>query len=278
MEATATPLSSTRKGTRFESITALTYSVRFWFVIAAIGQLIFAFYIAALYGGAVVRGDLTGWSKVMPRGYIPGDTMGNITIGLHLLFAFTLTVGGLLQVIPQVRNSFPTFHRWNGRFFIVGSIIAAVGGLYLLWVRGTVGDTGQHLGTSLNALMIIAFAILAWRYAMQRDFVTHRRWALRLFLVVNGVWFFRLGLMAWLLIFQKPVGFDGKTFTGPFLTTLTFAQTIIPLLLLECYFYAQKKTTSNAARYAITAVLVVAGLVSALGIVGASMGMWLPRI
>ncbi|TAG79461.1 MAG: DUF2306 domain-containing protein [Burkholderiales bacterium] len=214
----------------------------------------------------------------MPRGYIPGDTVGNITIGLHLLFAFTLTAGGLVQVIPQVRNTFPRFHRWNGRFFIVGAIIAAVGGLYLLWVRGTVGDTGQHLGTSLNALMIIAFAVLAWRYAMQRDFVTHRRWALRLFLVVNGVWFFRLGLMAWLLIFQKPVGFDVKTFTGPFLTTLTFAQTLLPLLFLECYFCAQRKSTDATVRFAVAAMLLAATLLTALGIVGASMGLWLPRL
>lgn len=271
-------IDSTSSGRTVSSLSALTYSVRTWFVVAAIGQLIFAFYIAALYGGAVVRGDLTGWSKVMPRGYTPGDTVGNIAIGLHLLFAFTLTAGGFLQVIPQLRTKFPTFHRWNGRFFIVGSIIAALGGLYLLWVRGTVGDTGQHLGTSLNALLIFAFAILAWRHAMQRDFVSHRRWALRLFLVVNGVWFFRLGLLAWLLIFKKPVGFDAKSFTGPFLTTLTFAQTIVPLLLLETYFYAQQKSISTTVRYAIAALLVVATLLTALGIVGASMGLWLPRI
>lgn len=280
MDITSTsnsPIQSTAKRS-FDSIKALTYSARFWFVVAAIGQLLFAFYIAMLYGGAVVRGDLTGWSKVMPRGYIPGDTLGNITIGLHLLFAFTLTVGGLLQLIPQVRATAPTFHRWNGRFFIIGSIVAAIGGLYLLWVRGTVGDTSQHLGTSLNALLILIFAALAWRYAVQRDFVTHRRWALRLFLAVSGVWFFRVGLMAWILIHQKPVGFDGKTFTGPFLTFLTFAQTLIPLLVLECYFLAQRKTTSKGVRYAIAFGIFVATLVTALGVVGAGMIMWLPRI
>jgi Predicted membrane protein (DUF2306) len=264
--------------TRLDSSTVLAHSATAWFVIAAIGQLIFAFYIAMLYGGAVVRGDLTGWSKVMPRGYIPGDTVGNVTIALHLLFAFTLTVGGLLQLIPHVRARAPRFHRWNGRFFVIGSMIAAIGGLYLLWVRGTVGDTGQHLGTTLNALLILAFAVLAWRYAMQRDFVAHRRWAIRLFLVVSGVWFFRVGLMAWLLIHQKPVGFDGNTFTGPFLTFLTFAQTLIPLALFECYVRAQRADSTSLARYGIAFALVLATLVTALGVVGAAMGMWLPRI
>ena len=37
---------------------------------------------------------------------------------------------------------------------------------------------------------------------------------------MNGVWFFWLGLLLWLMIHQQPVGFDPKTFTGPFLTFL----------------------------------------------------------
>ncbi|MFZ8531235.1 hypothetical protein ACO1NH_13755, partial [Staphylococcus aureus] len=77
-------------------------------------------------------------------------------------------------------------------------------------VKGTVGDLGQHLGMSLNALLIVGFAILAWQAARTRDFPAHRRWALRLFLAVNGVWFFRVGLMLWLLVWRRPMGFDPK--------------------------------------------------------------------
>jgi hypothetical protein len=150
-------------------------------------------------------------------------------------------------------------------------------GTYLIWVRGTVGDTFQHLATTLNALLIIGFAVMAWRNARARDFVTHRRWALRLFLVMSGVWFFRVGLMLWLLIHQAPVGFDGETFTGPFLTALAFGQTLLPLLILELYFYAQKRGGVRG-RLAMTGLLAVLTLGTAVGVAGAAMMMWLPRV
>ena len=109
-----------------------------------------------------------------------------------------------------------------------------------------------------------------------RDFVNHRRWAMRLFLVMSGVWFFRVGLMLWLLIHQAPVGFDGETFTGPFLTALTFGQTLLPLLMLELYFYAQKRAGTQG-RFAMAGLLALLTLATAAGIVGATLMMWSPR-
>jgi hypothetical protein len=271
-------VTNARTKRRFDSFAALAYSAKFWFAIAAVGQLIFAYYILMLYGGAALRGDLMGWNKVMPRGYTPGDTIGNIAITSHLLFAFLLTLGGLLQLVPQIRSSAPKFHRWNGRFFVVGAMIAAIGGLYLMWVRGTVGDTSQHLGTGLNAVLIIAFAAMAWKYARARNFTAHRRWALRLFLAVSGVWFFRVGLLLWVLIHQEPVGFDGEKFVGPFLTFLTFAQTLLPLALLELYFRAQDGRAKPSFRYAVATTLAISAIATGVGVFGASMALWLPRV
>lgn len=259
------------------SASMLTNAVRSWFVVAALGQLIFAYYVAVLYGASALRGDWAAWNTVMPRGWNAGDTVGNIAIAVHLLFALILTGGGMLQLVPQLRSRIPAFHRWNGRLYLLSGIVAATGGLYLVWVRGTVGDTSQHLATTLNAILIICFAVMAWRYACARDFVTHRRWALRLFLVMSGVWFFRVGLMLWLLIHQAPVGFDGKTFSGPFLTALAFGQTLLPLLILELYFYTQKRGGTRG-RLAMTGLLAVLTLATAGGVAGAAMMMWLPRI
>ncbi len=255
----------------------MTNAARSWFVVAALGQLIFAYYIAVLYGVSALRGDWAAWNSVMPRGLNTGDTVGNIAITVHLLFALILTLGGILQLVPQLRSRMPAFHRWNGRLYLLSGVAAALGGTYLIWVRGTVGDTSQHLATTLNAILIICFAVVAWRYARARDFVTHRRWALRLFLVMSGVWFFRVGLMLWLLIHQAPVGFDGKTFTGPFLTALAFGQTLLPLLILELYFYAQKRAGTRG-RLAMTGLLAVLTLATAVGIAGATMMLWWPRI
>ena len=135
----------------------------------------------------------------------------------------------------------------------------------------------QHTGTSLNALAILLCGCMALRYAMARKIEIHRRWAMRLYLAVSGVWFFRVGLLFWLIVNKGPVGFDAKTFLGPFLDFLSFAQFLIPLAVLEVYFRVQQKPGARA-KLAVAAALVVLTLAMGVGIFGTTMGMWLPRI
>ena len=155
---------------------------------------------------------------------------------------------------------------------MVGALLGSLSGFYLIWVRGTVGGLPMHLATSLNGALIIAFAWLAWQHARARRFTEHRRWALRLFIVVNGVWFFRVGLMLWLMIWQAPVGFNPTSFTGPFVYALSFAQFLFPLAVLELYLRARGRSMTLAVTLALLSVA------TAVGIFGATMGMWLPRM
>lgn len=259
------------------SSTALNAAARFWFVVAVTGQWIFAFYVAAFYGGAAVQGNFEAWNKVLPSGYTPGATMSNTAVAVHLLLAVIIMVLGPLQLVPQIRAKAPKFHRWSGRLYLPAVALTAIAGLYMVWGRNAgagVGDNLQHIGISLDAVLIVVFAVLALRSALARDFKTHRRWTLRLFMVVNGVWFFRVGLMLWVVINQGPVGFDPKTFTGPFLSFLSFADYLLPLAVLELYFRAN----STRSRFAMAGGLVVLTLAMGVGIVMATMAMWLPRL
>lgn len=107
----------------------------------------------------------------------------------------------------------------------------------MVWTRGSVGDMVQHISISIQAVYIILFALLGIRYARTRQFAKHRAWALRLFMVVNGVWFFRVGLMFWVLVNGGPVGFNPETFTGPFLTALSICTYAMPLSLIVLEMY-----------------------------------------
>lgn len=256
---------------------ALKAAAEFWFVTAVIGQWIFAYYIAFFYGGSALRGDFAAWNQVLSHGFVPGDTMGNFAVGAHLLLAVVIIVGGPLQLVPKVRTSAPTFHRWNGRLYMLTAFILSLGGIYMVLTRGTVGDISQHVAVIINGILIMLFAITALRHAMARDIRTHRRWALRLFLAVSGVWFFRVGIMLWLLIHQRPVGFDPQTFTGPFLTFLAFAQYLLPLAILQMYFYARDKGTVTG-RLIMAGSLIVVTVAMGAGIFAATMGMWMPRL
>jgi hypothetical protein len=256
----------------------LDHAATAWFAVAVLGQLIFVVYIVAFYSRGVIAGDLALWNKVLAAGYEPGNTMGNTALAIHLLLAAVITIAGPLQLIPQVRAKVPQFHRWSGRVYMATAVIMSLTGLYLIWVKGgVVGGVVQHTGTSLNALAILLFSYMATRYAMAGKFGIHRRWAIRLYLAVSGVWFFRVGLLFWLIVNKGPVGFNPKTFLGPFLDFLTFAQLLIPIAVLEVYFRVQQKAGANA-RFAFAGTLMILTLAMGVGIFGATMGMWLPRI
>lgn len=248
-----------------------------WCVVAVAGQLIFAAYVAAFYGTAALQGRWSAWNKVLLHGHVPGDPLGNGVVALHLLFTVVVVLGGAFQLAPVSRRRWPRLHRWNGRLYLLGATVLAVGGLVMVWTRGTVGGLAQHLAISLNALVILACAGLAWRDALAGRFDAHRRWALRLWLAVAGVWFFRIGLMAWLVLNRGPLGFDPETFRGPFLVFLAFAQFLLPLAVLELYLRLRDPDRPRA-QGALAAGLLLLTLLTALGIAAASMLMWWPKV
>lgn len=248
-----------------------------WFMVAVAGQWIFATYVALFYGGAAINNDFMKWNRVLPHGYVEGDSMGNIAVGIHVFFAVAILFGGPLQFIPFVRNRFKAFHRWNGRLYITTMALVSLSGIYMVITKGTISGVVGDISVSINGVLILLFAYLTLRYALKRDFKVHNQWAFRLFLVANGVWFFRIGLMFWLLINGGPVGFDPETFRGPFLVFLGFGQYIIPLLIYELY----RKTNNNGVfwqKMAVSMVLIISTLITATGIFAATMGMWLPRM
>ncbi len=255
--------------------TALKAAAQFWFGVTVIGQLAFGFAVASFYGLTALRGDYHGWK--FTNGYVPGVTRGNWAVVMHVASAAILMLAGALQLVPQVRSRFPVFHRWNGRVYMLTALILSLAGLYMTWIRGSVGDVSQHLGSTLNAVLIWLFGAMALRYALARDFRTHRRWALRLFLVVSASWFIRIMLFLSFLVFKSPIGFDPATFTGPFLTFLTFGQYLIPLAILELYFRAQDHH-SPLRRMAMAGLLFGLTLAMGAGLFALTMSAWVPEV
>ena len=258
-------------------VRALGFAAAAWCAVAVAGQLMFAAYVLRVYGRALIAGRPELWNKTMPHAWLPGDLVGNTAAAGHLLLAVVVMLLGALQLVPALRRRAPSVHRWSGRVFVVAAMAMAVSGAYMLFVLPPIGDRGSQWPIGVNAVLILAFAGLAWRDALARRFDQHRRWALRLYLVVSGVWFFRIGLMAWIIANRGPAGFDPKTFTGPAITTLAIAQWALPLLVLEPYLRVRANGGPRA-RLAMAAVLALATLLTAFGIGCATAAMWLPRM
>ncbi len=223
----------------------LKAAARFWFVATVVGQLLFGFTVASFYALTALRGDYHKWN--FTNGYVPSFSLGNTAVAMHVASAAIIMLAGAVQLVPQVRNRFPVFHRWNGRIYMLTAVTLSVAGLYMTWFRGSVGDLSIHLGSTLNAVLIWLCGGMALRYALARDFKTHRRWALRFFLVVSASWFFRIGFFLSFLVFKGPFGFNPVTFTGPFLTFMAFGQYLVPLAFLEIYLRAQDSPRRAAA-------------------------------
>ena len=262
-----------------KSIKILELSAKIWFAVATIGQWLFGLYVLVFYHGSTFTGDFEKWNRVLPKGYVPGDWMGNFSVAIHVLLGGIVIVGGPLQFIPSIQKRYKLLHRWLGRFYVIAMIIIGVMGLVMVWARGSVGDQFMHVSISISALYLILFAVLTIKNAMAKQFKTHRKMALRLFMMANGGWFFRISVMGWILINGKPVGFDIETFSGPALWVISVLSYSVPvaLIILELYFKAQERK-KKVWVYFTTGIIMLATVIMAIGVFAAALMAWIPRI
>ena len=122
-------------------------------------------------------------------------------------------------------------------------------------------------------LLILWFAWQAVRYARQRKFAIHMRWATRLFLAASAVWFFRVIIMIWFVL-TGGIGIDQSDGTGWFIDAMSGLQ-FLPLVLYEVYWRI-KAGSSNRARFGFATFLWLAAVATSVGVGLAALGMWFP--
>lgn len=96
----------------------------------------------------------------------------------HALIASPVLLIAPLQFMPGLRQSRPAVHRWLGRVFLANCMIAALLGVYL---GSTIYLPGSRVPLSLLGSLWFFFAAVAWQAARRRDFVNHRKFAIRAF-------------------------------------------------------------------------------------------------
>lgn len=246
---------------------------KLWFSIAAVGQIGFIGFIVSYYGPRTMSGNYAGWNdKALIKGHVAGDDAGNLMFITHVLLAAVMTFGGLAQLVPSVRNKYRAFHRWNGRIFIGLACFLASGGLWLGWGRVTRLSIESGLAVSLNGIMILAFAVPTVLFAMRRDIARHQKWAMRVFMLANGVWFLRVAIMGWIMVNQAPRGMNSQM-NGPADLALTFGSFLVPWIGLELY-YAAQKSSSPLVKGSTLALLLGLTVFMAIGIAGTMLIMW----
>jgi uncharacterized membrane protein len=248
----------------------------FWFVVAAVGQWLFVVFILAFYAAPTATGNFEAWDKntFMTHGYVAGDTAGNLAFAAHVMMAAVITASGTVQLIPWIRAHAISFHRFSGRVFIFIAFAISLAGLFLNATRGE--GTFAHIPITLNAVLLMFCAGQTIGFARAGDIDTHRRWALRTYMLMNGVWFLRVGMMAWMFtkigLFGAPAKFDAN-----FYAFWAYGSYLVPLALLELYFWAQDRGGSGA-RVGVAALLVLLTVAMGAGIAGAAFGIYWPLL
>lgn len=255
----------------------LWLSGKYWLTVVFTGLLFFTIYITLVYIYHLLIGNAQYWAENSIIGFAPQDAWGNIIFGIHILGAAIISIGGPLQLIPLIRKRYPRFHRLNGRVYIGMAFLLSIGGLYLIWVRkastGIIGD----LSVSFNGILILMSALFTIKYAIARKIEVHNRWALRLFLSMSGVYFFRIILMFWIIINGGPIGFDPESFTGPAITIIDMLSYVFPLGVLEIFFWAHR-TRYKPMSIVMIFFMALLTLTWVIGIGATILGMWWPAI
>lgn len=108
------------------------------------------------------------------------------------LFAGPASLGlGTLLLSERLRRAAPAWHRRLGRMQVAGILLLLTpSGLWMAWYAAT----GAVAGVGLGALAVAtaAGALLGWRAAVRRDFVAHRRWMERTYLLLASAVVIRL--------------------------------------------------------------------------------------
>jgi uncharacterized membrane protein len=239
-----------------------------WWFVTILGQWAFLAYLAGFYVRAELVGAPQRWNlnHDLFRGFVAADPAWNLYFGAHVTLAAVIAFGGVVQMVPQIRERALWFHRWNGRAFMLTAAGGALTGLWMVWARGIGVSGSTKLGLvaiSLDAVLILVFAAAAWVLARTGKIERHRRWALRLFMAANGVWFLRLQLFGWYIL-AKGVGLTDHL-DGPMNIVFDFASYLLPLAVLELYLRARASAHAGL-RLAASAVLLGCTAYMAVGI------------
>ena len=168
----------------------------------------------------------------------------NISISSHMIFGALITALAPLQFLMGWSRKWLKAHRIIGYIFTVAAILTSIGGFVYVGIHGTTGGTPMNIAFSIYGLFLLVATYQTIQLARQKKIVKHNEWALRLFILAVGSWFYRICYGFYFTL--DPSG-SGHTddFNGLFDLIMNFGFFIPPLILLEIYFYLEKRGKFN---------------------------------
>ena len=109
------------------------------------------------------------------------NAAGGLILVAHASLAGIALASGPWQFIAPWRYKGRRPHRWIGRVYVIACLLGGLAGAALAW--GTTSGPVARFGFLGLALAWLVSTALGWRHARQRNFVEHRRWMIRSFVL-----------------------------------------------------------------------------------------------
>jgi uncharacterized membrane protein len=102
-----------------------------------------------------------------------------LMIRVHIILAIIALLTGPLGIINRLRLKSLTFHRWNGRVYVLSIVLNFIPGLYVSFFA--TGGWPSTIGfIILNTLWLIT-TIFGYIYIKRKDVLRHSQWITRSF-------------------------------------------------------------------------------------------------
>jgi len=154
---------------------------------------------------------------------------------VHIVFGMIAILMGPFQFFPFVRKKYPYIHRFTGRVYLLSVLIAAIVATFLAINHNIILQRRVVFGTGLLGLAVAWFLTsgMAFWAIKTRNFVQHREWMVRSYVVTCGFTVYRILVVT----LNSYVQFDyGKEMSG----IMAWACWSVPLLIVEVFLQAKK--------------------------------------
>jgi uncharacterized membrane protein len=160
---------------------------------------------------------------------------------VHIIAALTALVLGPFQFIPSIRKKYPQSHRLMGKIYLCCIVVAAIASLEMSVVKIIIKEKAIIFGTGLFMLAVVWLLTSGMAYwsARSRNFVQHREWMVRSFVVTCAFTTFRLAQQT----LTNQFGIDG----GVAAELMAWACWSVPLIVTEIVLQAGKIRKGNTA-------------------------------
>lgn len=157
---------------------------------------------------------------------------------VHIVFGMIALLLGPLQFFPSIRKNRPRFHRLTGRIYLLSILIGAVCAIILAINHNIAIQNRLVFGTGLLGLAaawLLTSGMALWAIR-NRNFVQHREWMVRSYVVTCGFTFYRILF----LMTKSYFSLDNIDYSKEVSGIMAWSCWAIPLLVTEAILQGKK--------------------------------------